>query len=41
MRLATAAPDGGFRVIAGGQPYGVLELTEVLALLRVERADAR
>jgi anti-anti-sigma regulatory factor len=39
VRLATAAPDGGFRVIAGGQPYQVLELTEVLQLLGVERAD--
>ena len=37
--LATAAVDGGFRVIAEGQPYQVLELTEVLELLRVERAD--
>jgi anti-anti-sigma regulatory factor len=41
VRLATAAPDGGFRVIAGGQPYQVLELTEVLDLLRVERVDRR
>jgi len=39
VRLATAAPDGGFRVIAGGQPYQVLELTEVLRLLSVERTE--
>jgi anti-anti-sigma regulatory factor len=39
VRLATAAPDGGFRVVAGGQPYQVLELTQVLDLLRVERAE--
>jgi anti-anti-sigma regulatory factor len=41
VRLATTAPDGGFRVIAGGQPYQVLELTEVLRLLCVERVDRR
>jgi anti-anti-sigma regulatory factor len=41
VRLATAAPHGGFRVIAGGQPYQVLELTEVLDLLGVERVDRR
>ena len=41
VRLATAAPDGGFRVMAGGQPYQVLELTEVLDLLGVERVDGR
>jgi anti-anti-sigma regulatory factor len=41
VRLATAVPDGGFRVIAGGQPYQVLELTEVLDLLSVERVDRR
>jgi anti-anti-sigma regulatory factor len=39
VRLATAAGPG-FRVIAGGQPYQVLELTEVLGLLNVERAEA-
>ena len=41
VRLAGAAERRGFRVIAGGQPYQVLELTEVLKLLAVERADAR
>lgn len=41
VRLAGAAERTGFRVIAGGQPYQVLELTEVLQLLAVERADAR
>jgi anti-anti-sigma regulatory factor len=39
VRLATAAAPGGFRVIAGGQPYQVLQLTEVLGLLNVERAE--
>ena len=38
VRVAGAAEPAGFRVIAGGQPYQVLELTEVLQLLRVERA---
>jgi anti-anti-sigma regulatory factor len=41
VRLAGAADRTGFRVIAGGQPYQVLELTEVLKLLAVERVDAR
>jgi anti-anti-sigma regulatory factor len=41
VRLAGAAGRTGFRVIAGGQPYQVLELTEVLKLLAVERSDAR
>jgi anti-anti-sigma regulatory factor len=41
VRVAGAAERNGFRVIAGGQPYQVLELTEVLKLLAVERADAR
>lgn len=41
VRLAGAAERGGFRVIAGGQPYQVLELTEVIRLLAVERADVR
>jgi anti-anti-sigma factor len=40
VRLAGAAERRGFRVIAGGQPYQVLELTEVLKLLAVERRDA-
>jgi anti-anti-sigma regulatory factor len=40
VRLAAAAGPGGFRVIAGGQPYHVLELTEVLELLNVEQAEA-
>lgn len=40
VRLAALAPPG-FRVIAAGQPYQVLELTEVLQLLGVERGDAR
>ena len=39
VRTAAAAGPGGFRVIARGQPYQVLELTEVLQLLGVERAD--
>ena len=39
VRLAGTAEPGGFRVIAGGQPYQVLELTEVLQLLSVERTD--
>ncbi|MGE3234197.1 MAG: STAS domain-containing protein, partial [Thermoleophilia bacterium] len=39
VRTADAADPAGFRVIAGGQPYQVLELTEVLQLLGVERAD--
>jgi anti-anti-sigma regulatory factor len=41
VRLAGAGERRGFRVIAGGQPYQVLELTEVLRLLSVERADGR
>ena len=39
VRLAVAAERRGFRVIAGGQPYQVLELTEVLRLLSVERTE--
>ena len=35
VRLAGTAEPGGFRVIAGGQPYQVLELTEVLKLLAI------
>jgi anti-anti-sigma regulatory factor len=38
VRVAGAAEAEGFRVIARGQPYQVLELTEVLQLLGVERA---
>lgn len=41
VRLAGAAERRRFRVIAGGQPYQVLELTEVLRLLDVERADGQ
>ncbi len=39
VRLAGAAEPAGFRVIAGGQPYQVLELTEVIQLLGVEQAE--
>lgn len=39
VQVAGGAEPAGFRVIAGGQPYQVLELTEVLGLLGVERAD--
>ena len=39
VRIAGAAEPAGFRVIAGGQPYQVLELTEVLQLLGVEQGD--
>jgi anti-anti-sigma regulatory factor len=39
VRLAGEADRARFRVIAAGQPYQVLELTEVLQLLSVERAD--
>jgi anti-anti-sigma regulatory factor len=38
VRLAVGAERARFRVIASGQPYQVLELTEVLQLLSVERA---
>jgi anti-anti-sigma regulatory factor len=40
VRVAGAAEPAALRVIAGGQPYHVLELTEVLQLLGVERAAA-
>lgn len=39
VRLAGASDPAGLRVIAAGQPYHVLELTEVLQLLEVERAE--
>ena len=38
VRVAGAAEPARLRVIAEGQPYQVLELTEVLELLGVERA---
>jgi len=38
VRVAGEAGESDLRVIAGGQPYQVLELTEVLGLLGVERA---
>jgi anti-anti-sigma regulatory factor len=40
VKVAGAAAPAGLRVIAAGQPYQVLELTEVLELLGVERAAA-
>ncbi len=39
VKVAGAARPARFRVIAAGQPYQVLELTEVFQLLGVERAD--
>ena len=40
MKVAAAYEGGpGCRVVAAGQPYDVLELTEVLELLNVERAE--
>ena len=39
VAAALRAGAGGLRVVAAGQPYDVLEMTEVLELLHVERAD--
>lgn len=41
VEIARAAQreSGALRVVAAGQPYAVLEMTEVLDLLGVERAE--